>query len=62
MTVNDKIREDYGTLTFFCKKHNLNINTFRVVLNGAGKSTPIAKLLVKLGYIKNMNELGKKSA
>lgn len=62
MTINDKIREDYGTLTHFCKKHNININTFRVVLSGAGKSTPIALLLVKLGYLKDVKELEKKSA
>lgn len=64
MTINEKIRADYGTLTHFCRKQNpkININTFRAVLSGAGKSSRIAKLLIKLGYIKNADELGKRSA
>lgn len=61
MTVNDRIREDYGTLVHFCRKHNINISTLRVVLSGYGTSSPIANLLKKLGYIKSADEL-KRSA
>jgi len=59
MNLNDKIREDWGTVTHFCKKHDINLNTFRVVMYGYGKSAPITNLLIKLGYIKNASELFK---
>jgi len=33
-TLSQKIKEDYGTLTFFCKKHQINISTFKIVIYG----------------------------
>jgi len=59
MTITNKIKEDWGTVVRFCKKHDININTFHVVIYGDGKSAPITNLLIKLGYIKNASELFK---
>ncbi len=59
MTINDRIREDYGTLTHFCRKNGINITTLKVVLSGHGTSKPLAKKLKKMGYIKNIDELRK---
>jgi hypothetical protein len=61
LSITEKIKEDYGTVTFFCKKHKLNIHTFRQVIYGYGTSKKIADLLKKHKYIKNANELKKAS-
>ncbi len=61
LSITEKIKEDYGTVTFFCKKHNLNIHTFRQVIYGYGTSKKITDLLKKYKYIKNANELKKAS-
>ena len=45
LSITEKIKEDYGTVTFFCKKHNLNIHTFRQVIYGYGTSKKITDLL-----------------
>lgn len=58
-TVSKKIKEDYGTVAFFCKKHDINIHTFRQVIYGYGTSTKIVNLLIKHKYIKDANELKK---
>lgn len=58
-TVSDKIKKDYGTITFFCKKHDINVHTFRQVIYGYGTSKKITDLLKKHKYIKNANELKK---
>ena len=57
-----KIKEDYGTLSRFCKIHGINRNTFQVVVSGYATSAPLAKLLIKEGYIKSADELKKVSA
>ena len=62
MTINDRIREDWGTVTFFCRKNNININTFKVVMHGNGTSSRIAKILIDQGYIKHADELKKAKA
>jgi len=59
LTISQKIKNDYGTLVFFCKKHEINLHTFKRVLYGYGTSTRIANLLIKLGYIKCKDELRK---
>ncbi|MCI6988720.1 MAG: hypothetical protein MR902_04005 [Campylobacter sp.] len=51
LVISKKIRDDYGTLVCFCKKNNLNLNTFKQVLYGYAKSKTIMDLLVKKGYI-----------
>jgi len=57
LTISQRIKNDYGTLVFFCKKHEINLHTFKRVLYGYGTSTRIANLLIKLGYIKCKDEL-----
>ena len=59
--VSVKIKNDYGTLTCFCKKHKLNLQTFKQVLYGYGKSKKIIDLLKKYKYIKDADELNSKS-
>ena len=60
MTLGDKIREDWGTVRFFCRKNKINYNTFGVVAQGAGVSKPITDLLISYGYINDASELKKK--
>lgn len=57
MTINDKIREEYGTIKRFCKIEGIKYNTLNVVLSGYGSSKPIAKRLKQLGIIENINEV-----
>jgi len=33
LTISKKIKEDWGTVLFFCKKHNLNIHTFMIMID-----------------------------
>ena len=47
LSITEKIKEDYGTVTFFCKKHNLNIHTFRQITYGYGTSKKNTDLLKK---------------
>ncbi|MCT7405645.1 hypothetical protein [Aliarcobacter cryaerophilus] len=58
-TVSNKIKKDYGTITFFCKKHEINVHTFRQVIYGYGTSSKIVNLLKKHKYIKSADELKK---
>ncbi len=62
MTLNDRIREDWGTATHFCKKHGINLNTFRVVIHGQGKSKPITDVLISYGYIRHADDIPQKLA
>lgn len=55
--VSAKIKQDWGTVSHFCKKHGLNFKTFRHVLYGYGSSKPIIELLKKHNYIKSADEL-----
>ncbi|RRD53588.1 hypothetical protein [Campylobacter rectus] len=55
--VSTKIKNDYGTLVLFCKKHNLNLQTFKQVLYGYGKSQRVVEILLKHKYIKSADEL-----
>jgi len=59
MTVSQKIIEDWGTLVHFCKKNNLNPNTFQQILYGYNKSKRISDILIKHGYIKDASELSR---
>ncbi len=59
MTVSEKIRKDYGTVAFFCRKNGINYNTFKQVIYGYGTSSKIVNLLKKHKYIKNADELRK---
>ncbi len=60
--ISKQIREDWGTVKHFCKKNDINHNTFDVVMNGVYKSKPIAKILIAYGYIKHADELMKDKA
>jgi len=57
LTISKKIKEDWGTVLFFCKRHKLNIHTFRQVLYGYGTSSKISNILIQKGYIKSKEEL-----
>ncbi len=60
--LTDKIREDYGTVVRFCKLHDINVNTYKVVALGNGTSTRISNILIKHKYIKSAKELRKRRA
>ena len=49
-----KIKEDYGTVKRFCKKNEINFNTYRVVKSGNGSSKKIEKILKIKGYLKGV--------
>ena len=57
LIVSKKIRNDWGTLTHFCRKNNIKINTFKQVLYGYAKSKKLTNLLIKYGYIKSQKDL-----
>lgn len=57
--ISKKIIADHGTLVCYCRKNGINVNTFKQVLYGNAKSKPIAELLKRHKYIKNLNEIGK---
>ncbi len=57
--ISMQIKKDWGSIPFFCRKNNINYNTFKQVIYGYGKSSKIANLLKKHKYIKNENELKK---
>lgn len=59
LTLTQKIREDWGSVPFFCRKNNINYNTFKQVIYGYGTSTKIVNLLKKHKYIKSANDLKK---
>ena len=59
LSLTQKIREDWGTITFFCKKHEINVHTFRQVIYGYGTSSRIVNILKKHKYIKSADELKK---
>ena len=61
LTLTQKIREDWGSVPFFCRKNDINYNTFKQVIYGYGTSKKITDLLKKYKYIKNANELKKAS-
>ena len=62
LTLTQKIREDWGSVPFFCSKNDINYNTFKQVIYGYGTSTKIVNLLKKHKYIKSANELVKKAS
>lgn len=57
LTLVQKIKEDWGSMSFFCKKQDINYNTFRQVIYGYGTSTRIVNILKKHKYIKSADEL-----
>lgn len=61
MTLTEKIKKDYGTVKRFCIVNNININTFKQVSYGLGKSNRIFNILKSHKYIKNSSELERKA-
>lgn len=59
LSLTQKIREDWGSVPFFCRKNDINYNTFKQVIYGYGTSSKIVNLLKKHKYIKNADELRK---
>ena len=62
LSLTQKIKEDWGSVSFFCKKQDINYNTFRQVIYGYGTSTRIVNILKKHKYIKSADELQRKVA
>ena len=59
LSLAQKIREDWGSMPFFCKKNGLNYHTFRQVVYGYKKSARIVEILKQHKYIKSADELRK---
>lgn len=62
LTLNQKIRKDWGCIKYFCKKHKINYNTFKQVIYGYQTSTQIVNLLKKYKYIKSADDIKRKVA
>jgi|GEM_PF-1673045 len=56
LTLNEKIREDWGSIPFFCRKNNINYNTFKQTIYGYTISQKIVDILKKYNY-KDINDL-----
>jgi len=59
LTLAQKIKEEWGSMSFFCKKNGINYNTFRQIIYGYGTSSKIVNILKKHKYIKSADELKK---
>lgn len=60
--ISAKIIEDWGTVTHFCRKNDINYNTFDVVMNGMGTSKRITDILIAHGYIKDASQMPEKKS
>ncbi len=58
-TVSEKIREDWGTLRHFCKKHDINDSCLSNALSGRTGYVAIVNKLIELGYIESADDLKK---
>lgn len=57
MTLTERIRQDWGTGTHFCRKHGLNYGSFALVIGGHRKSQKCVDALIAHGYIKKASDL-----
>ena len=57
MKIIQKIREDWGTGTHFCRKNGLNYQSLKTVLAGAQKSRKCVDALIEHGYIDKASDL-----
>lgn len=47
-----KIKEDFGSVKRFLRLHDINPNTYKVVVSGHGSSKRIVDVLKANGYLK----------
>ncbi len=62
--LSKRIREDWGTVTHYCRKRGINPNTLKQVVYGFSFSTRILDILIADGYVKDraeMDRLGRAS-
>ena len=57
--VSERIKNEYGTLTHFARKKEININTLKAVLYGNQPSKKIYEILKAENLILSENEFGK---
>jgi hypothetical protein len=55
--IAERIRDDYGTVTHFCRKHNINHNTFKSFINGYQRSLVLGDILKEMGYLLDDSEI-----
>ena len=55
--ITQRIKEEYGTVKFFCKKNNLNYNTVVAVMYGVQRSPKILKILKEKGFLRADSEI-----
>ena len=55
--ISTRIKDDYGTVKFFCKKHDLNYNTVSAVIYGVQRSKKITKLFKELNYLRDESDI-----
>jgi len=49
--IAERIRDDYGTVTHFCRKHGINYNTLKGFINGYQRSLVLGDILKEMGYL-----------
>jgi len=57
-TLSSRIREEYGTVKHFCKKHGISYHTYKNVAIGYKVSANLEKTLRSEGFIKEDECLG----
>ena len=57
-TLSSRIREEYGTVKHFCKKHGISYHTYKNVAIGYKVSANLENTLKSEGFIKEDECLG----
>ena len=55
--IAERIKDDWGTVTHFCKKNDINYNTLKSFISGFQRSTVLGDILKEMGYIKNDSDI-----
>lgn len=60
--VIERIKDDWGTMTHFCRKNDINYNTLKGFVYGFQRSLVLGELLKEMGYLLDDSEIPTKNA
>ena len=49
--IAERIKDDWGTVTHFCRKNDINHNTLKSFINGYQRSLVLGDILKDMGYL-----------
>ena len=49
--IAERIKDDWGTVTHFCRKNDINYNTLKSFISGFQRSLVLGETLREMGYI-----------